>query len=99
MDWRKQRHYPRADYLSSSRKRLAPQLIYKGGILHSWSKKMAVAIDRCFLQELPPLPSVAKEDADLVWLIYELLVVKDQPKLQLTCTEQIYTKFAPVLQK
>src|SRR5947209_8663652 len=28
MDWAKQRNYPHPDYLSSSRKRLAPQLIY-----------------------------------------------------------------------
>jgi hypothetical protein len=32
-DWSNERNYPRPDYLSSSRKRLAPQLIYKGGIL------------------------------------------------------------------
>lgn len=38
MNWTGQRFYPRPDYLSSSRKRLAPQLIYKGGILHTWRK-------------------------------------------------------------
>ena len=43
MDWSKQANYPHADYLSSSRKRLAPQLIFKGGILKSWKKKTAVA--------------------------------------------------------
>ena len=48
MDWSGERNYPRPDYLSSSRKRLAPQLIYKGGILHSWGKKQAVAIHRGF---------------------------------------------------
>lgn len=37
-------NYPRADYLSSSRKRLAPQLLYKGGIFKHWKKKQAVAI-------------------------------------------------------
>lgn len=37
------KNYPKPDYLSSSRKRLAPQLIYKGGILNQWGKKMAVA--------------------------------------------------------
>jgi hypothetical protein len=42
MDWRGQSHYPRPDYLSSSRKRLAPQLLYKGGILRAWGKKTAV---------------------------------------------------------
>ena len=31
MDWTTEENYPRPDYLSSSRKRLAPQLIFKGG--------------------------------------------------------------------
>lgn len=35
MDWSKEINYPRPDYLSSSRKRLVPQLMYKGGILKS----------------------------------------------------------------
>ena len=43
MDWSKEPNYPRPDYLSSSRKRLAPQLLFKGGILHSWQKKVVVA--------------------------------------------------------
>lgn len=30
LNWIGKRNYPRADFLSSSRKRLAPQLIYKG---------------------------------------------------------------------
>src|SRR5574341_834338 len=47
MEWAG-RHYPHPDYLSSSRKRLAPQLIYKGGILKSWAKKQAVALHRSF---------------------------------------------------
>jgi restriction endonuclease NotI len=29
LDWRRHKNYPRPDFLSSSRKRLAPQLIYK----------------------------------------------------------------------
>ena len=48
MDWTKEPNYPRPDYLSSSRKRLAPQLLFKGGILHSWQKKIAVALDKSF---------------------------------------------------
>jgi len=39
MDWSNEPNYPRPDYLSSSRKRLVPQLLFKGGILHSWKKK------------------------------------------------------------
>lgn len=38
MQW-PSKNYPKPDYLSSSRKRLAPQLIYKGGILNKWGKK------------------------------------------------------------
>ncbi len=57
------------DYLSSSRKRLVPQLIYKGGILREWKKKTAVAVQKAFYETLPMLPEVAKEDADIAWLI------------------------------
>lgn len=64
-DWAGQKEYPRADYLSSSRKRLAPQLIYKGGIFHAWKKKMAVAIDRKFFESLPKLKEVSLKKADI----------------------------------
>jgi Restriction endonuclease NotI len=38
MDWTGRPNYPRPDYLSSSRKRLAPQLLFKGGIFRAWGK-------------------------------------------------------------
>jgi hypothetical protein len=72
MDWTRERFYPRPDYLSSSRKRLAPQLIYKGGILHAWSKKQAVAVDRSFFNTLPAITEVDKNEAEMAWLIYDL---------------------------
>lgn len=53
MDWRGEANYPRPDYLSSSRKRLLPQLLYKGGILTTWGKKIAVALDSGFFATLP----------------------------------------------
>ena len=59
MDWSDQPNYPRPDYLSSSRKRLAPQLLFKGGILNSWRKKSAVALDKSF-DTLPRLTEVPK---------------------------------------
>ena len=46
MDWSKEPNFPRPDYLSSSRKRLAPQLVYKGGILKAWGKKTTVALSQ-----------------------------------------------------
>lgn len=66
-------NYPRPDYLSSSRKRLAPQLMFKGGIINTWGKKQAVALQADFYRTLPPLPSIANPaEADMVWLLYEL---------------------------
>lgn len=59
MDWTKERNYPRPDYLSSSRKRLAPQMIYKGGILKAWGKKTAVALNMGFFNTLPLLMKFA----------------------------------------
>ena len=50
MVWRGRQYYPRADYLSSSRKRLAPQLMFKGGILNAWGRKIAVAMDKNLFQ-------------------------------------------------
>ena len=54
-----------SDYLSSSRKRLASQLISKGGILKTWARKQAVAVHNGFYESLSPLPEVPKERTDL----------------------------------
>ena len=101
MDWSKEPNYPRPDYLSSSRKRLVPQLLFKGGILHSWKKKIAVALNKSFFATLPNLKQVAKSDADIVWLIYDLELTKEKGKEQckysLTKVEEIYTEFEPAL--
>jgi len=74
MDWSDQPNYPRPDYLSSSRKRLAPQLLFKGGILHGWKKKIAVALNKNFFDTLPKLKRVSKQKADIAWLIYDVML-------------------------
>ena len=89
----------RADYLSSSRKRLVPQMLYKGAILQEWQKKQAVALHRNFYETLPPLPEVTEEKADIVWLVYDLEFVPEQNQYQLVLQEKIYTLFGPALQK
>lgn len=66
-------HRPHPDYLSSSRKRLAPQLMFKGGIVGSWGKKQAVAVNKGFWETLPALTECSEDDADLVWLVYDLV--------------------------
>jgi hypothetical protein len=98
MDWTVEENYPRPDYLSSSRKRLAPQLIFKGGIINAWGKKSAVALNTGFFNTLPKLPEVSKEQADIAWLIYDLKQPeKDGAHYELFRERIVYTKFEPAL--
>ena len=101
MDWSKEPNFPRPDYLSSSRKRLAPQLLFKGGILHSWKKKIAVALNKSFFATLPKLKQVSKSDADIAWLIYDLELIKEKGKgsgrYSLKKVDEVFTEFEPAL--
>lgn len=99
MDWTDEVNYPRPDYLSSSRKRLAPQLIYKGGILNAWRKKMAVALHAHFFDTLPELPEVRPEKADLAWLIYGFKHDESRNRFVLTQERIVYTTFSPALER
>lgn len=99
-DWIKSRKtVPRPDYLSSSRKRLAPQLIFKGGILKAWGRKQAVAVHSAFYATLPELPEVPEAEADIAWLIYDLIYDAGQHRYQLTPTRTVYTAFKPSLDR
>lgn len=95
MDWSGEPNYPRPDYLSSSRKRLVPQLVYKGGILHSWKKKIAVALNKSFFATLPTLKQVSKDKADIAWLIYDLKL--HEGRYYLTKVDEVFTEFEPAL--
>jgi hypothetical protein len=97
MDWRQEPNYPRPDFLSSSRKRLAPQLLFKGGIIHAWQKKMAVALDSAFFRTLPALDAVDKTEADIAWLIYDLIPIEQESRFQLQKSQVVYTKFNEAL--
>ncbi len=97
MNWKNEEWWPAPDYLSSSRKRLAPQLIFKSGILRAWNKKTAVALDAGFFATLPKLKQVSKQNADLAWLVYDLELAKDKSKYTLKKTDIIYTEFEPAL--
>jgi hypothetical protein len=99
MDWSRSPNYPHADYLSSSRKRLAPQLIFKGGIFKAWNKKTAVALNRGFFETLPRLQEVEQAEADIAWFVYDL--VKDETKnsYALQRWKAVYTKFTESLEK
>ncbi len=97
MDWTSQPNYPRPDFLSSSRKRLAPQLMFKGGILNYWEKKMAVALDSNFYDTLPELKSVDKSKAEIAWLIYDLVPGENDIGYSLVRTKTVYTSFSEAL--
>jgi hypothetical protein len=98
-EWKSGYNSPKPDYLSSSRKRLIPQLLYKGGILKSWHKKQAVALQKSFFETLPSLPTVAKEDADIAWFLYDLIHDSTQNRFRLTHVETVYTAFEPALHR
>lgn len=89
-------NYPRPDYLSSSRKRLIPQLDYKGRLFNQWGKQVVV-IHQGFFETLPTLDEVDEEEADLLWLVYDLEEVADHEQLQLTLARRICTRWARAL--
>lgn len=101
MDWSEKPNCPRPDYLSSSRKRLAPQLLFKGGILHSWRKKTAVALNKGFFSTLPTFKQVPKSDAEVAWFIYDLQLVspkgQEPGRYSLRKVDEAFTKFEPAL--
>ncbi len=99
LDWSTHANYPKPDYLSSSRKRLAPQLIFKGGILKAWGKKTAVALNRGFFHTLPTLQEVEPSRADIAWFVYDLVHDTHSNVFQLKRWKAIYTKFNESLEK
>lgn len=95
-EW-KNKNYPHPDYLSSSRKRLVPQLLYKGGIFKSWNKKQCVVIQESFYNTLPQLPEVPKENADVAWFLYDLVFDPKDCQYHLSLVRTIYTEFSKAL--
>jgi hypothetical protein len=93
MNWRGRPNYPGPDYLSSSRKRLAPQLIFEGGALNNRRKKMAFALEQCLFDTLPKLTEVPKHEADIAWLVYGLDHNKKTNRYSLERKKIVYTAF------
>jgi hypothetical protein len=96
--WTQALKYPKPDYLSSSRKRLIPQIIAKGSILKQWNKKQAVAMQTSFYETLPPLPEVSKQDADFAFFLYDLYPCPKEKRLELVLQRVVYTQFTAALE-
>jgi hypothetical protein len=90
--------FPKPDYLSSSRKRLIPQIIAKGSILKQWKKKQVVALQTSFYKTLPDLPEFDKAESDFAFFLYDLVPTKSKI-LELKLQRVVYTKFAKALEQ
>lgn len=97
MDWQGRKNYPRPDYVSSSRKRLAPQLLFKGGILHKWGKKQVVAVDSSFFATLPIMEEVPVEAAEFLWLVYNFELDASRNQFEQKLARKVYTTFNSTL--
>lgn len=93
------KNYPHPDFLSSSRKRLIPQMLYKGGIFKAWGKKQCVVIQESFYKTLPELPEVPIEKADIAWFLYDLILDEADNQYHLTLVRTVYTEFSQALNK
>jgi Restriction endonuclease NotI len=92
VDWSKiADYYPTPDYLSSSRKRLVPQLLYKGKILRDWGKRQVIVAQKSFFDTLPVLPQVEQGQAEIAWSLYDLEQQGD--RFNLVLSDTIYTEY------
>lgn len=98
-EWKNALKYPKPDYLSSSRKRLIPQIIAKGSILHQWGKKQAVALQTAFYDTLPPLPEVEPGMSDFALFLYDLVPNTATETLNLKLQKVVYTNFKTALEQ
>lgn len=96
--WTQAFKFPKPDYLSSSRKRLIPQIIAKGSILKQWKKKQVVALQSSFYKTLPDLPEVDKTESDFAFFLYDLVPTKSKT-LELKLQRVVYTKFVKALEQ
>ena len=97
--WTQAFRYPKPDYLSSSRKRLIPQIIAKGSILKQWNKKQVIALQTTFYNTLPILPEFDKAESDFAFFLYDLVLYKSTKIMSLKLQRIVYTKFAIALEQ
>lgn len=71
--------------------------MYKGSILKAWDKKQAVALHHGFYGTLPVLPEVPPEEADIAWLVYDLVSDREHSLYSLKLERTVYTAFKPAL--
>lgn len=60
-------------------------------------KKMAVALDSPFFNTLPNLKEVSRSEAEVAWLVYDLVPNETTSRYNLERTKVVYTKFTEAL--
>jgi hypothetical protein len=98
-DWEGKPKYPTPDYLSSTRKRLMPQLISKGEILQAWEKKQAIVVHENLYEEVPDFTEVAEDEAEVSWSIYTLKYSAKENRYKLVLKKKVYTRFKDMLEE
>lgn len=58
---------------------------------------MAVASDSTFFHTFPDLQEVQKEDANIAWLVYDLIPSSPDSHYTLRKTKTVYTRFPEVM--
>lgn len=87
--------YPRPDWLSSI-KRLVRQLTVKGAIFNTWQKRMAVACQKQFFTNLRLLdnaPEITEDQAEMAWLLYDLILNEQTNRFELQLERTVYMTF------
>ena len=90
-------NYPSPDFLSSTRKRLMPQLLSKGEILQAWKTKQAIVVDERFYEHVPDFKEVPLADAEVVWLVCTLNYDTKDNLYHLVLKKRVYTRFKEML--
>lgn len=86
--------YPQADFQATLRQELVPLLMQKGSDVFSWQQKMVIAVDKAFFAELAHLPKTSREEANIAWLVYDLIEEPPNRRYRLQHIQTVYTEYA-----
>lgn len=99
MDWTED--YPGPDWLSSI-KRLLRQLTQKGIILNTWGKRLAVACQTQFYDNiwlLKDIPLTTAQEGEMGWFTYKLVINPQTQLFELKLEHTYYMKFKDAIQR
>lgn len=85
------------DYPTSLNKRLTPQVIFKASVFQNWGKKTIYALDINLFNSLPEFIEVEKNQAEISWFSYELVLNKNTNNYGLKLVKISHTLFQPTL--